>query len=128
MVKLLSSQVNCCGPSEFDSQFFRRTPLCREWRTSARASVPYQTSLTGPLTIEVRYVAPEGGVTDEAAFAKLVRERIRADVEIRFVRRDDLDRVAGGKFIQYVYEVPKAAEPAATSADHGGENTPIPPP
>ncbi|MEO8882954.1 MAG: AMP-binding protein [Devosia sp.] len=67
----------------------------------------WQIAQVGPLELEVRYVPFDGPAADEAAFAEVVRQHIhRKDVSIRFAARETLERAAGGKFVQYVCELP----------------------
>jgi len=68
----------------------------------------WQIAQVAPLELEVRYVPFDNRGADQAAFAEVVRRHIhRDDVRIRFATRDTLERAAGGKFAQYVCELPK---------------------
>lgn len=59
----------------------------------------------GPLHVEVRYVAEEGTTADEAAVVELVRQHIRSDLTVTFSKQTALERVEGGKYVEYVCEL-----------------------
>ena len=67
----------------------------------------WQIAQVGPLDLEVRYVPFPGTVPEEDEFAAVVRRHIhRSDVRISFSRHETLERANGGKFVQYVCELP----------------------
>jgi phenylacetate-CoA ligase len=66
----------------------------------------WQIAQVGPYDIEVRYVPDADEPADEQAAEHVVRQRLHPNAKITFRRRTDLDRADGGKFLQYVYEVP----------------------
>lgn len=72
----------------------------------------WQIAQVGPLEIEVRYVANTPGYRgDVQALADIVRSRTHPDAEVRIVERATLERVDGGKFIEYVNELPSGTRP-----------------
>lgn len=65
----------------------------------------WQIAQVGPLEIEVRYVPETPGYRgDTKALADIVRSRTHSEAEVRIVERLTLERVDGGKFIEYVNE------------------------
>jgi len=67
----------------------------------------WQIAQVGPLELEVRYVPFDEQMADRASFADIVHQHIhRDDVAIRFSCHETLERAEGGKFVQYVCELP----------------------
>ncbi len=69
----------------------------------------WQVAQIGPLSVEIRYVPAQVANHDEAAFAEMVRQRIRPDLTVSFRRLAGIGRIEGGKFIEYVCELRESA-------------------
>ena len=70
----------------------------------------WQIAQVAPLALEVRYVPfnePRYPV-DQNRVAEIIRARTHSSVALTFLPRASLPTVQGGKFIEYVYEVPDA--------------------
>ncbi len=73
-------------------------------RTLVRAKY-WQIAQVGPLEIEVRYVPEQPGYRgDNQALADVVRSRTHPSAEVRVLEYQSLERVDGGKFIEYINE------------------------
>jgi phenylacetate-CoA ligase len=69
-------------------------------------SKTWQLVQTGPLAVELRYVQTDPSAVPDRAYAlDMIRKRIHADLEVRFVVLAETPLTEAGKFIQYKSEL-----------------------
>jgi phenylacetate-CoA ligase len=69
-------------------------------------SKTWQLVQTGPLAVELRYVQTDPSVVPDKTYAlDMIRKRIHADLEVRFVVLTETPLTEAGKFIQYKSEL-----------------------
>lgn len=69
-------------------------------------SKTWQLVQTGPLTVELRYVQTDPSIVPDRTYAlDMIRKKIHADLEVRFVVLAETPLTDAGKFIQYKSEL-----------------------